>query len=444
MKYNIPKGLSAIKTLYKTRAFLKDSIGMLEQGFDYFGDTFSLRLGKQLILMTKNADFIDYVLKKNHKNYQKSKPYSDGLARYIGRGLLTVNGNYWLRQRRLIQPQFHRQKIAALLENVNKVAVNFIKKLPTNVEVDITPFMDDFALEVIMNSIFHIEMDKQFINLIKEASHKVQAICDKEAAQPFRKVFYPITGEDKPALKASQKIRESIRTLILERREAKESKDDLLNMLIEAKYEDTNTHMSDDQIIDEIIIFIFAGHETTANTLSWAFYLLAENETVQEETVLDLPALVTPMEIAKDANLTSMINEVMRLFPAAWITDREALNDDRFGDYSFPKGTIIAPFFFGCHRRQEYWKNANQFTPSRFIGEDNKVLKMNNFYPFGAGPRMCIGNNLAMAEMSLFLQALLQTYRIKPSTHAPAKCPSITLAPDKVLIKLERRKLHHS
>jgi len=129
----------------------------------------------------------------------------------------------------------------------------------------------------------------------------------------------------------------------------------------------------------------------------------------------------------------------MRLYPAAWITDRVALEDDSFGDFSFPKGTIISPFFYGCHRKVANWENGDQFIPSRFINDENKVIKRNNFYPFGAGPRMCIGNNLAIAEMSLFLHALLQTYRIKSSSYTPIKQPSITLSPDKVLVTLEKR-----
>ena len=137
--------------------------------------------------------------------------------------------------------------------------------------------------------------------------------------------------------------------------------------------------------------------------------------------------------------LNAAINETMRLYPAAWITDREALTDDGFGEYRYPKGTIIIPFFYGTHRDKAVWPDADTYNPSRFLDENGKAQKFKNYFPFGAGPRLCIGNNFAMAEMAFFLHAFLNHFTIQPTGQVPKMKPLLTLRPDKVMLQVARK-----
>jgi len=206
-------------------------------------------------------------------------------------------------------------------------------------------------------------------------------------------------------------------------------------MLLKSKYEDTGEAMTNEQIVDEVLILIFAGHETTANTLSWLLYLLStDKETV--EKLINSFADSSIHECLNNEYLKATINEVMRLYPAAWMTERVAIEDDEFEGFSFPKNTIIIPFFFGLHRDKKLWTEGLKFKPERFI-DDPKVIKSNNYFPFGAGPRMCIGNNFAMAEMSFFIFSFLKKFQIKSTGQIPEMKALITLRPDKVLLNIK-------
>ena len=208
-------------------------------------------------------------------------------------------------------------------------------------------------------------------------------------------------------------------------------------MLLEARYEDTGEPMPDEQIIDEILVLIIAGHETTADTLSWLLYLLASAPEVMVK-IRERAARTTDNESVKDEYLQAVINEAMRIYPAAWITERVALEDDSFDGFSYPKGTVVLPFFYGIHRAAEYWPEPMQFRPERFLDEQNRLLRPKNYFPFGAGPRMCIGNNFAMAEMTLFLHAFFREFTLTPTGQTPELWPLLTLRPDKVLLNVTK------
>jgi cytochrome P450 len=190
--------------------------------------------------------------------------------------------------------------------------------------------------------------------------------------------------------------------------------------------------------MDEIHVLLFAGHETTANTLSWLLYLLATHPEVMKklkEAIED----VNIFESIRNEYINAVISEAMRLYPAAWMTERVSLNDDAFNGFRFPKGTIVIPFFYGLHRNKKYWRNESDFDPDRFIFSDSvKSKKVKNFFPFGAGPRMCIGNNFAMAEIAIILHEFFSTFEISPTDEIPEMWPLITLRPRKLRLHLKR------
>ena len=208
-------------------------------------------------------------------------------------------------------------------------------------------------------------------------------------------------------------------------------------MLINSTYEDTGETMTEDQLIDEVLILISAGHETTGNTLSWLLHNLASNPDCQTKLSNSIKE-TSKTEMMDNDYLKACINESMRLFTTSWTSERVAIVDDEFEEYFFPKGTVVIPFFFGVHRHASLWKDALKFNPERFI-EDKKLAKSKKYFPFGAGPRMCIGNSFALAEISCFLHLFFQKFEIQSTEQQPELKPLLTLRPDKVVLKINKK-----
>jgi cytochrome P450 len=437
-KYNLPAGYSLIQTTLKSNEFLNDPVKFISKSMDKFSGTYTATLGmNRKLILTQNPDFINYILKENHKNYHKSELSTESAVKFFGNGLLFSNGDYWLRQRRLIQPAFHRQKIQGLNDIVIKSINDFLPKFPTGESIDIYPLVNRLSFNILIKSLFDINIPSQVMEELSRIFSDLQDFLIKDINQPLRRIFYPLTGTENTNLKKAKRLREIFRGIIRQRKSSNESYVDLLDMLLNSKYEDTREAMSEEQILDEVVIIIFAGHETTANTLSWLLYLIASDNAVLQKLTASLENITIDQCLTSEY-LKAVINEAMRLYPAAWMTERVALEDDQYGEFSFPANTIIIPFFVGLHRDKNLWPDALKFTPERFIA-DTKAAKSKNYFPFGAGPRMCIGNNFAIMEMSFFIYAFLKEFQIKPTGQIPAMKALITLRPGKVILGIKKK-----
>jgi len=400
-----------------------------------FSGTYSAIMpGNQGVILTQDAAFINYVLKENHTNYHKSEFTADRAGALFGKGLLFSNGEYWLKQRRLIQPGFHQKKLQDLFERMVNTIQDFLKTFPGGNNVDVYPVVYKLSFDIIVRSLFDIPLSPDTMSLLSGAFSDLQDFLIKDVNQPFRKSFYPVTRADKVAFGKAKKIRDIFKDIVDRRRSDELPHNDLLDMLLATRYEDTGLPMTDEQIIDEILILIFAGHETTANTLSWLLYLLATRRDVVERLRVSFDRL-SVYDSPKDEYLAAVINEGMRMYPPAWMTDRVTLQDDRFGSYRYPGGTIIILFFYGLHRHKDYWEDPSAFRPDRFLGDK----RAKHFFPFGAGPRMCIGNNFAMAEMSFFLYSFLKDFEVVPTGKAVRMKALMTLRPGHVFLNITRR-----
>lgn len=436
-RYQYPPGYSFLKTYERALAVVRNPLQVMNDSVRKFGESYSVHSGlTSRMILTQDPEFIDYVLKKNHKNYNKSRMVTEKLGRFIGNGLLTSNGAYWLRQRRLIQPGFHQQKIEALYGIMKKTIDDFLVKLPTGEQVDIYPHMNRLAFEVVINTLFDVKLPAESINELSRFISEVQEFVIRDIRQSYRSWWFALTGEVSRNKKKAARARDILRGIIHERKASGRKFNDLLDMLLDARYEDTGEAMKEEQILDEILILFIAGHETTGNALTWTLYLLAnhrkELDALRQSTRnLDIQSTVShPV-------LEAVINESMRLYPPAWVSDRVAIEDDSFKDYSFPKGTIIALYYYGLHRNERYWKNAGSFQPGRFLEQANEKEKTRAFFPFGAGPRMCIGNNFAMAEMAIFLQAFIHQFDLNPTDTLPRMNPLVTLRPEGVFLNIK-------
>lgn len=336
----------------------------------------------------------------------------------------------------MIQPAFHKEKLQNLQSIMIKSIEEYLTTFPAGGSVDIYPLVRGLSFNVLVKSIFNIPIPAETIAEISQIFSDIQEFLIRDTNKPLGRLFYPITGAKNASYKKAKRLREIIRGIIAERKTGNKENFDLLDMLLNSTYEDTGEKMPEDQVIDEVLILIFAGHETTANTVSWLLYLLAANQEVLEQLTASLAGKNIGESLSNEY-LKATIHEGMRLFPAAWMTERVAVEDDQFGDFSFPRKTIIIPFFFGLHRDAAIWEDPLAFKPQRFI-TDPKAARSRYFFPFGAGPRMCIGNNFAMVEMSFFLHTFLREFQIKPTGHAPEMKALITLKPDKVILIIKK------
>jgi cytochrome P450 len=436
MKYSWPNGYNLLQSLWRTYKQVKDPIGSMEESMARFNGTYAVNLGSKRMIATQDPAFIDYVLKTNHRNYYKSPILTEQLGRFLGNGLLTANGEYWLRQRRLIQPGFHVEKIHAFYAIIKRTVDDFLQTFPTGEKVDVYPLMNTLAFEIVINTLFNVKMPIEKRKDLSDFISDTQDFVIKDIRQPHKSWWFKLSGEVKRNLDRSQHARDIIRGMIRERQQSERKANDLLDMLLEARYEDNGEAMQEEQIIDEIMILLIAGHETTANALSFALYLLGnhkpELEKLRSATLgIDLDSTV------RNIQLSAVINETMRLYPPAWISDRVSLQDDEFDYFNFPKDTIIILFYFGLHRDKKYWKDPLAFNPERFSKVEKDKPKA--FYPFGGGPRLCIGNNFAMAEMAIFLQAFIHQFDLMPTGEVPVLKPLVTLRPERVVLGVRRK-----
>lgn len=438
-KYQLPEGYSLFQCILRAPAFLKDPVKWITSNMNRFAGTYSAAIGfKKKLILTQHPGFINHVLKENHKNYQKSAISTEAGARYLGNGILFSNGAFWLQQRRLIQPAFHREKLQALQVVIIKTIKESIEKCPTGNAVDIYPFVHELSFQVLLRSIFDIALSPDTRSEISQLFGDIQEFLFTDTNQPARRLWYPFTRLRRNTSRKTQRLRDIIRNIIHQRKSSGESKGDLLDMLLNSSYEDTGESMAEEQIIDEVVILIFAGHETTANTLCWLLYLLASHPPVLQQLLSSLTETNLQDSLTNE-HLKATISEGMRLYPAAWMTERVATSADSFGPFTFPAGTIIIPFFFGLHRDEQLWENASVFNPERFMPGE-KATRSSNYFPFGAGPRMCVGNHFAMAEMCFFLHTFLTEFQIQSTGHTPSMKALISLRPDQVILHINTLK----
>jgi cytochrome P450 len=423
--------------LLKTRQIYKDPLPFHRENFQKYGPTFKITPKPGLTIhFTCDEKLTRHILQKNQKNYDKSSLQTEDLGKYIGHGLLTENGDKWRANRKLIQPAFYKKSLVSIMDTMNRVIKEEIATIPTGKPVDIYHVFNSLAFKVVARSLFYLDDIDEEISRLQHITESAQKSLIKELRIPFMKWYFDrewLAGEKSVPynLKLVDEGRDILRGFIAQRRADPNNYDDLLDMLLHSTYED-GTHMDDDQLVDEILVLFIAGHETTANALSFALQLIANHPTAQQtirEQALSqnesngLMPWLGGMEYVKQC-----IEETLRLYPPAYVTDRVALEDDQCGDYTIPAGSIWLISFYEMHHRSDLWEKPEQFIPERF--ETERARKYRDFYfPFGAGPRMCVGNNFAMFEMMLAITRVLQSYRIISVNDNIEYHPLITLKP---------------
>lgn len=443
-KYNYPAQLSIFRFLFNAESIRKNPIPFHKRYFDQFGDTFSLRIGKtKHVILSRDNEVAEYILQKHQKNFQKSELQTKFISKYLGHGLLTANGDFWLKQRRLIQPAFHKQKMNQLVQNMQQTIIAELRDLPEGKEVASFPIMNDVAFNVVAKSLFHIGSIEDKMSRLRMIIHDVQDFLIKEIRLPYKAFWFKISGQIARHQKLALETDEIIRDIVEERKKSEEKHNDLLDMLLETRYEDTGEGMSTQQLIDEIKILFIAGHETTANALTFTLHLLGNHPEIQQKVldeILEIESQTDDVveQLQKMNYINAVINESMRLYPPAWITDRENIDDDELLGYKIKGKTLIGVSFYELHRNPRYWESPEQFNPERFLGEQKKE-SYKYFYPFGAGPRMCIGLGFAIYEMGLTLSYIIKNYKVISHKESISVNPLITLKPVGATVTFSKR-----
>ena len=437
------KTVSQLEVFKNRKRILANPLPFHSENFKKYGDTFRVEVSPwQKIVFTRDPDIVQQVLQKQHKKFQKSPLQTRDLAKYIGHGLLTSEGEHWRTHRRMIQPAFHKKKLVGLLDIMEQAIQEELKRIKPNTDQDIYPLMGDLAFQVVAKALFSRSDIQDKMRKLQHITETNQKMLIREMRQPYLKWWFKLSGKIKKHLKYSEESRELLNGLIEDRIALENDKDDLLDMLLKATYED-GTHMPRRQLIDEVLILFTAGHETTANALSFTLYLLGKHPEIQKKVLQEVThAGVGTTDsmtwISKMVYTQQCIEEALRLYPPAYIIDRMAKEDLEMANYRFSKGSLLLMSVYEVHRHKDFWEEPDSYVPERFDKVNKKEMGA-YYYPFGAGPRMCVGNNFAMNEMIMTIAHIVKKYQISNRDEEVEIVPLISLKPKEVFLNFQER-----
>jgi cytochrome P450 len=428
-----PPGPGGYRLLAGARQIQRAPLQFLTDLTHTYGDIALVRFLVWPVYVVNHPDFIKQVLQDHHRSYNKDNFDYRLLRPLLGKGLLTNDGASWLHQRRLIQPTFHRQRLAAfgslMTEATGAMLVRWERYAERGGAVDVADEMMRLTLRIIGQALFSLDLSEEATTVRQALKSANDYLC-----APFPPLYVP-TPRNRRLQTALRRLDALVYDLIAARRQSQQDTPDLLSMLLGVRDEETGEGMSDRQIRDEVITLLLAGHETTAVALSWTWYLLAQHSECEKllhaevdavlggrlPTVEDLPALPYSRMV---------IEESMRLYPPAWSFSRNAIAEDELGGYPIPPGSMILLCPYTTHRHPAFWEQPEVFDPLRFTPERVAARPHYAYFPFGGGPRLCVGNAFAMMETHLILAAVAQRYRLCLGTDVQVEPePLITLRP---------------
>ena len=382
-----------------------------------YGDVVLAKFGPFPFYILNHPDPIHQVLVTDAENYLKSRGTKRVMYPVVGNGLFTNDGESWKRQRRLAQPAFHTKRIGAYAQVMVNYAEEMMDRWETGQVYNMDQEMTSLTMNVIARTLFDADIKneaREIGEVIIDALH----LLNRRFSSLIPIPDWVPTADNRKMVRTVKKIDELIQKFIDDRRKTGEDKGDLLSMLLLARDEDGTGQMTDKQVRDEAMTLFGAGHETTAVALTWTWYLLSQHPEVETKLHEELDAVLggrkpTLEDLSRLPYTEMIIKEAMRLYPPAFATTREALNDTLIGEYPIKKGETIYINIYGVHRDTRFFPDPDRFDPERFSPENEKQMHKYAYLPFGGGPRVCIGNAFAMMEARLILATVAQRYRLK-------------------------------
>jgi cytochrome P450 len=417
------------------REFKRDVLGLMMESARAHGDVVRFRLGPQVIHLLNHPEHVHHVLLRNHQNFDKNTRSAAFIKGVTGESLLTANGEFWQRQRRLLQPAFHKQLIASfttqMTESAARVLEEWRKRGADSGPLDVASEMMRLTYTVVGRTLFSADVGPD-ADTINRAMHVILPHTFERLGHVFNWPEWVPTPANVRFHRALRAIDTTVFRIIGEHRRSMNAEDtnpgDLLTTMLGMRDEATGEGLGDEQLRNETITFLLAGHETTANALTWIFYLLSQNPGVEQrlreeaDTVLggrapaseDLPRLVYTKWV---------VMEAMRLYPPIWIIERRVIHDDAVSGFHLPAGSSIVIAPYALHRHPSFWENPEKFDPLRFEHPPPDA-----YIPFGAGPRFCIGKEFAMLEAQVITAMVIQSFTLRAVPgHRVEPWPGITL-----------------
>jgi cytochrome P450 len=438
--------------------FSRDRLGFLTACAREYGDFVPFRLGPRPFVLLSHPDYVEYVLVANNDNFRKH--YLLRMNRLLlGNGLLTSEGDLWRRQRRLAQPAFHRQRIAAYGEVMVEYAERMLATWRDGEVRDVHADMTRLTLEIVAKTLFDADV-------AGEAGHvgaALEVVMETFIARMDSLLMLPESVPTPTNLRLQRAVRqldEIVYGIIAHRRASGEDRGDpsasseqvrfagqaLLSMLLRARDEDDGGRMTDKQLRDETMTLFLAGHETTAIALSWTWYLLARHPEVVAKLEAELDATLggrapTVADLPRLPYAGMVVSEAMRLYPPAYAFGREAIGDCEIGGHRVTAGTTVIMSPWVLHRDRRFYDEPEAFDPDRWAHGLARRLPKYAYFPFGGGPRVCIGASFATMEATLLLAAIARRFRLALASDAPiTPQPAITLRPkDGIRVLLRAR-----
>lgn len=441
----IPSGPRGGRLMGNMREFNGDPLGFVERCAHEFGDVVPTRFLYVPAVFLFHPDHVEYVLAAGSKNFIKAASLrSPFFLRLVGNGLVTSEGEFWRRQRRLAQPAFHHQRINSYARTMVEYAARRLSEWSAGRTLDLHDEMMMLTQAVVAQTLFSADVS----GAAREIGEALSNIVRPFASQATLKWILDNRLPTPAHLRFNRDVRKIDRfiyRLIEERRASGVDTGDLLSMLLAAEDED-GSGMSDRQLRDELMTIFLAGHETTALALTWAFYLLAQNPEGEAKLVEELEEVLGGRApVAEDVPRLRyaewVVKEAMRLYPPAWAVGRECVRDCEVGGYRIPKGTQVFGFQWVNQRDPRWFADPLAFRPERWGEESVSRLPKYAYFPFGGGPRLCIGNYFATMEAVLVLATVAQRFRLHLVPGQTIELlPTVALRPKHGLwVKLEGR-----
>jgi cytochrome P450 len=424
-----------------------DPIRAFLDAADRFGDIVHMKAGPYHGFLVSDPAAIKHVLQDNARNYHKS-PLYDRLRDNIGNGLLTSEDAFWLRQRRLAQPAFHRQRLTGMADAMVACTEQMLERwdgiASRGDTIDIVAEMMRLTQSIIVRTMFSTDL-----GATSEIVNRTWPIINRRIGE----TFWSTKLETSLPLPANRRFWRALRELdavvyriIADRRQGRRDEPDLLSMLLDARDEDTGAGMTDRQLRDEVLTMLLAGHETTSLALSWTYYLLSQHPGVEREIAGEVDSVIGDARpafahVERLVCTRRAIDESLRLYPPAWGFSRRALEDDEVGGYHVPRGSLVFLIPFVIHRRPKLWPDPERFDPGRFGPGHESARPRFAYIPFGGGPRGCIGHQFAIVEAMLIVASIARRYRLEllPDQNIKPE-PLITLRPSPGIRAIVKRR----
>jgi cytochrome P450 len=413
----------------------RNPLGLFERCARDYGDLVHLRLGLTRIVLINHPDLVEELLVTRNRDFQRGLR-TQHISSALGNGLLVSEGDFWLRQRRLMQPGFHRQRVEAMGANMVAIASKVIDQWLPGESCDIYDRMTEITLQIAARTLFGADVEQDLARIRRSAS----TMTDHIRSRLFTLMLLVPDGDPTPGnvryAAAVRALDTLIYRLIAQRRAATGTHaQDLLDMLLAARDVD-GTAMTDRQVRDEVITIMSASYDTTALALTWAWVLLAHHPAVAERLFANIDAVLgdrppTAADLTRLPQVKQAVTETLRLYPSTWAIGREAVKDTWLGGQRIRRGTMVLLSPWLLHRDARFFDQPATFRPERWANGLAERLPRFAYVPFGGGQRVCIGSEFALLEIALVLTTIAQRFRVELSdpTRVPHPMPVLTLKP---------------